>query len=321
MPLDDRIKRRLKLRDLEILAIVIQSGSMGKAAAALAITQSAVSKSIADLENTLGVHLVDRSQRGVEPTVYGRALNRCGLNLFDDLRQGLELIDFLADPTLGELRIGTTPALATYVMPAILEPLSRQHPRVVFHVSEADTIVLYRELHDRKVDLVVTRMLEHSADDVLEERVLFHDPLVVAAGAGNPWTKRRKISLSDLMQEPWTLSEGDTFIGSFVSQIFRANGLTLPHTTVFTSSIHLRNKLLAGGCFLTVVPRFVLTGPLKEQSLIALPIDLPATRRPVGVVTLRNRTISPVAELFIGRAREVATSITGPAKVRSRASQ
>jgi DNA-binding transcriptional LysR family regulator len=123
MPLDHRIKRRLKLRDLNILTTVIQSGSMGKAAVALAMTQSAVSKSIADLENTLGVHLVDRNRRGIEPTMYGRALNQCGLTLFDDLRQGLELIDFLADPTLGELRIGTTPALATYFLPAILEPV------------------------------------------------------------------------------------------------------------------------------------------------------------------------------------------------------
>src|SRR5262245_10709047 len=306
MPLDDRIKRRLKLRDLNILTTVIQSGSMGKAAAALAMTQSAVSKSIADLEHTLGVHLLDRSRRGTEPTMYGRALNQCGLTLFDDLRQGLELIDFLADPTLGELRIGTTPPLATYVIPAILEALSQQYPRVVFHVSEADTTVLYRELHDRKVDLVFTRMPERSADDVAEERVLFHDPLVVAAGAGNPWTKRRKVALSDLMHEPWTLSEGDSFIGSFVSQVFRASGLALPQTTVFTSSIHLRSKLLAGGRFLTVVPRFVLTGPLRDQTLRALRIDLPRTRRPVGGVTLRNRTLIPVAQLFIDRAREVA---------------
>lgn len=306
MPLDNRIKRRLKLRDLNILTAVIQTGSMGKAAAALAMTQSAVSKSIADLEHTLGVHLLDRSRRGIEPTMYGRALNQCGLTLFDDLRQGLELIDFLADPTMGELRVGTTPALATYVVPAILEPLSQQYPRVVFHVSEADTIVLYRELQDRKVDLLITRMSEPASNDLVDARVLFFDPLVVAAGTQNPWTKRRKVTLFDLMNEPWTLSASDTFIGGFVAKAFHASGLEVPRTTVFTSCIHLRNKLLAGGRFLTVVPRFVLNGPLKDQSLKALPIELPMTRRPVGIVTLKNRTISPLAQLFIDRAHEVA---------------
>ena len=143
--------------------------------------------------------------------------------------------------------MGTTPALATYLIPAILQPLSQRYPRVVFHVSEADTTVLYRELCDRRVDLLITRMPEREASlRVVEERVLFHDPLVVAAGVGNAWTKRRKVALSDLMHEPWTLSEGDSFIGSFVGQAFRTSGLALPQTTVFTSSIHLRSKLLDG---------------------------------------------------------------------------
>src|SRR5258708_2747892 len=110
------------------------------------MTQSAVSKSVADLEHVLGVRLLDRSRRGVEPTMYGRALDRCGLSIFDDLRQGLRVIEFLADPTAGELRIGTTPALAAAVIPAIIEQLSRQYPRIVFHVTEADTVILYREL-------------------------------------------------------------------------------------------------------------------------------------------------------------------------------
>jgi DNA-binding transcriptional LysR family regulator len=235
MPLDHRIKRRLKLRDLNILTTVIQSGSMGKAAVALAMTQSAVSKSIADLENTLGVHLVDRNRRGIEPTMYGRSLNQCGLTLFDDLRQGLELIDFLADPTLGELRIGTTPALATYFLPAILEPLLKQYPRVVFHVSEADTIVLYRELHDRRVDLIITRMPERSGDDDAEERVLFHDPLVVAAGARNAWTKCRKVALSDLMHEPV-----DAVGGRQLHRQFRRPGLPSERTHRSThNGVHL----------------------------------------------------------------------------------
>jgi len=103
MPWDDRIKRRLKLRDLDIVMVVMQAGSMGKAAERLHMTQSAVSKSVADLEHVLGVRLLDRSRRGVEPTMYGRALDRCGLSIFDDLRQGLRVIEFLADPTAGEL--------------------------------------------------------------------------------------------------------------------------------------------------------------------------------------------------------------------------
>jgi DNA-binding transcriptional LysR family regulator len=316
MPWDDRTRRRLKLRDLDILMAVVQAGSMGKAAERLNMSQSAVSKSIADLEHTLGVHLLDRSRRGIEPTMYGRALDRCGVTIFDDLRQGLKLIEFLSDPTVGELRIGTTPALAAAVMPAIIEQLSRQYPCIAFHVAEGDTTVLFRELHERKMDLLVTRLPASVDDEYFEAQVLFLDALVVAAGAQNPWTRRRKVRLAELVNEPWALSPADGYIGSLVVEAFRASGLDLPPATVFTTSIHLRNNLLAGGRFMTLMPHFALQSLAKNKSLKALPIQLPTTRRPVGVVTLRNRTISPVAQLFIDCAREVAKSIAVPAQTR-----
>jgi DNA-binding transcriptional LysR family regulator len=82
----EQISRRLKLRQLEVLIAVGQLGNMAKAAEQLAISQPVVSKTIADLENTLGVRLFDRNQRGVEPTLYGRALVKRSVAVFNDLR-------------------------------------------------------------------------------------------------------------------------------------------------------------------------------------------------------------------------------------------
>src|SRR3979490_3383899 len=103
---NDRIRRRLKLRDMDILLAVIQTGSMGKAASVLNMSQPAVSKAIASLEHTLGVRLLDRSWQGVEPTSYGRALIKRGVAMFDELRQGVQDIASLTDPTAGEIRMG-----------------------------------------------------------------------------------------------------------------------------------------------------------------------------------------------------------------------
>src|SRR5918994_1163762 len=119
MEKSNRIERRLKLHDLRVLMSVVQAGSMSKAADHLGTAQPALSRSIAELEHALGVRLLDRSSRGVEPTAYGRALIKRGVAVFDELRQGLRDIEFLADPTAGELRIGTTEAIAT----AIVSPL------------------------------------------------------------------------------------------------------------------------------------------------------------------------------------------------------
>ena len=87
MQLSDRVGRRMKLQDLHVLMAVVQAGSMGKAAQRLNITQPAISRSIAELEQALGVKLLDRHRQGVEPTEFGRALLDCGVAVFDDLRQ------------------------------------------------------------------------------------------------------------------------------------------------------------------------------------------------------------------------------------------
>src|SRR5882762_10087933 len=108
MEWNERIGRRLKLRDLHILLAVVERGSMAKAANALAMSQPAVSKAIADMERELGIRLLDRTARGIAPTTYGRALAKRGLTIFDELRQGVQELEFLADPTVGELRIGSS---------------------------------------------------------------------------------------------------------------------------------------------------------------------------------------------------------------------
>src|SRR6516162_1181768 len=98
----DRIQRRVKMRDLHILVAVANAGSISRAAEHLAISHPVVSRTISNLEQTLGVRLFDRNPRGLEPTMYGRAFLDCGIAVFDDLRRGVQRIEFLADGASGE---------------------------------------------------------------------------------------------------------------------------------------------------------------------------------------------------------------------------
>jgi len=134
MQVSDRIGRRMKLHDLNVLMVVVQVGSMNKAAALLNTRQSAISRSIAELERAIGVQLLDRNSQGVEPTEYGRALLDGGAAMFDELRQAVKKIEFLADPTAGEVRIGCTFSLATSFVFAAVDRLSLRYPRTVLHV-------------------------------------------------------------------------------------------------------------------------------------------------------------------------------------------
>jgi DNA-binding transcriptional LysR family regulator len=202
----DRIGRRVKLRDLHILMAVAQWGSMVKAAKDLAISTPVVSKTIADLEHVLGVALVDRHPHGIEPTLYGRALIKRSIAVFDELRQSVHDIESLADPTTGDVRIGSTEPLAAGIVPAIIERLNRRHPRISFHVVQADFATSLRELRAREIDLMVGRPSGPIFEPDLDSQVLFSDRrLFVVAGMQNPLARRRKVALADVIHEPWCL--------------------------------------------------------------------------------------------------------------------
>jgi len=156
-----QIGRRLKLRDLHVFFTVAQCGSMAKAARQLRVSQPAISEIIADLEHALRVRLLDRQPQGVEPTMYGNAVLKRSIAVFDELKQSVRDIEFLSDPTTGELRIGCVESLSATIVPQILLQFSKQYPRVVVHVDglTAPAIDLLG-LRNRKYDCTLVRLIE-----------------------------------------------------------------------------------------------------------------------------------------------------------------
>ena len=302
----DRIGTRIKLRDLHVLIAVVQSGSMTKAAKQLAVSVPVVSKAISDLEHTLRVRILDRNAHGVELTPYGRALLDSGVAAFEELRQGVKNIAFLADPRAGEVRIGCTVSMATGFVSVVIERLSRKYPDIVVHLLTAESAATYRALEERKVDLAIVGVYTPLNEKHLNSEILFFEPFVVVAGAQSPWAKRRMLALADLINEPWTLPAPDSLFGSVVVEAFHAAGLDLPRASVITSSVPARSRLASSGKFLTALPRSMMWFHPKNANIKILPIDLPTTRRPIAVITAKNRSVSPVAQLFITSARETA---------------
>jgi DNA-binding transcriptional LysR family regulator len=310
MPWNNKIKRRLKLKDLDVFMAVAAVGGMGKAVERLNLSQPAISKAVADLERTLGVRLLDRSRQGVEPTPYGIALINRGTAVFDELRQCVGDIDFLADPTMGELRIGAVEGIASAFVAPLIQRLSRKHPRMTFSVEVAGTARLCSELSKRSIELAIARTTGALPEDQQGE-TLFSDSLVVVTAATNPLTRRRTIALADLLDEPWTLEPSDTFYGALAAKAFSGAGLTPPKAIVVTNSRNFQNALLETGRFLTIHPAFVLSSPRKHQILKALPIALPHTRTAVQIITPRYRSLSPLAQFFIGQMRAMTKSLAG----------
>jgi DNA-binding transcriptional LysR family regulator len=309
----DRIGRRIRLRDLHILLTVAKTGSMGRAAVDLAVSQPVVSKAISELEHALGFRLLDRTPQGVEPTRYGRAVVKWGVAAFDDLRQCVMELEFLADPTVGELKVGCSEPLAAGFVKAIVDRLSRQHPNVTFQVVSADPVSLHtRELRERNIELMVAPMpgLDPGEDTAVE--LLFEERHVVMVGRNSKWARRRDVRLADLMDEPWVLPPRDTPIDAYLAQGFRAAGLAPPRTRVATFSLPLHQELVASGRFVTALPGSVVRFG-HQLPLRVLPVEFPVPSRSIGALTLKNRMVSPLAEIFLDCARELAKSASSAA--------
>jgi len=306
-PPETRISRRLRFHDLQVFFAVVQCGSMAKAAAELGVTQPAVSEVIAGLEDAFGIRLFDRSPQGAEPTIYGRALLKRGIAAFDELKQGIRDIEFLSNPSKGEVRIGCSDAITGTVLAPVVQQLCRDYPDISITIEPVTSTLELPELHSRKMDFVVTRLSKPHADDpfgaALNVEVLFDDAVVIAAGANSRWGRRRKIAFADLLDAAWVGTSRQALTTTLVARAFQAKNLPVPKLRVMTYSVQLRAHLLATGDFLTALPRSMLRLNPEFGSVKQLSIKLPDPGFPVAIVTLKDRTLTPAVELFLDTLR------------------
>jgi DNA-binding transcriptional LysR family regulator len=305
------VGRRLKFRDLQVFFAVVQSGSMAKAATQLGLTQPAVSDIVAGLEQMFAVRLFDRNPRGVEPTIYGRALLKRGRAAFDELRQGIKDIDFLSDPKAGELKVGCPASVLGGTLSLAVESFCRQYPRVILHFDEVTSPGGdFPTLREREHDLILARIARPLVDEEdLDVEILFQDRLIVAADMRGEWARRRRIEPAELVDASWILTAPHTLVYLNVAEAFRERGLAMPKISLMALSGHLRMSLLSRGPFVTALPSSLLRFNAAKFALKVLPVDLQIHGYPVAILTLKNRVLSPLVGIFIEHVREVAESI------------
>lgn len=304
---------RLKLQHLRVAMAVARQGSMGRAARQLAVSQPVVSKTIADLEQLLGVRLFDRSPQGVEPTLYCTALLKRSVGIFDDVRTSIEEIRFLADPAAGDLRIGSTEPLLAGIVTATMERLWPTYPRIALRAVQADAATLLgRDLPERRIELAVVPMMGVPPRDDLDATILYRDSWHVVAGVASPWARRRKIELAELSDAFWCATPLETSIGSLLGEAFRAKGLAPPRLAVSSvlSPAVVARFLERDRCVAVIADSLLNFFYAGRLAIRRLPVVLEAPPFAVAIVTLKGRMLSPVARLFVDQARELGDRLT-----------
>ena len=308
---DKAIGRRVRWQSLHVFRAVAQLGSLSQAARHFGCTQPAISGTIAELENALGVKLLDRSTRGVQPNIYGRTLLRRCEAAFDELKQGLNDIENMAGSAQGDLRIGCTEAVASAILQPIIERFSQKYPDVVLRLHYADSLMpQLTQLRDRNIDVSLARWrkLPVAVGD-FDAEMLFNDEVVVAASKRSRWAQRSRIEVGELAHESWILTPPDSWNYLIIEQAFRNHGLPMPKPFLMTYSVPLRVNLVASGAHIAAIPASVLRFNPGHFGVSVLPIDLPPQNWPVAIVTLKNRVLSAAAQLFCEHVRTVTKAL------------
>jgi DNA-binding transcriptional LysR family regulator len=291
-----------------MIEVIANRGSMARAAEDLGLSQPAISKAIADLERDLGVTVFDRSARGVHLTESGQVLLRRGRVILDELRQGLDEIGNIADPTTGFVRVGVSLAQSLFIS-AVIERTCRRYPKIKFSVVMADPLRLIRALRDRELDVVICRAQMAEREPDLKAEILFRDRIEVVVSPTHPLARRRKLALSDLMGERWALAAPNTYLGELVRSAFRAQSLPMPQAVVTTSSMQLRLELMETGGFVTLASRSMVIHASRRARIKALPVAFGDDAGPMAAITLKKRQLTKVSGFVLEEAGLVAKSI------------
>jgi DNA-binding transcriptional LysR family regulator len=285
---------RISIRQLQTFALVYELGSLVKAASRLAVTQPAVTKRLRELEADIGVELLRRVGRGVEPTAYGDALFGHATAVLSELRAAANDLNAIYDGDGGSIVIGVSPVAATLVARAIIQ-LKQKRPKINVRIETGSYEALHALLETGAIDMAVARFADGRHEKRMVRDALADEPLCLIVRPGRPALDLPSASLSDLMDFQWILPTADEVVRSEMDRVFRDAGLSLPESLVETTSISATREMIARGDAITISPRLIYLDDFEQNTFSVIPIDLPIRLNPIGITCRRLPALAPPA--------------------------
>jgi LysR family pca operon transcriptional activator len=290
---------RLKLRHLQCLVVVAQERNLVRAAKGLALTQPAVSKTIAELEDIVGRRLLLRRRRGVELTPAADVLVRHAVVALRGLREGLG--EALDQPEFDQVRVavGALPNMAANLLPAAIAALHASTPALRVRVASGTNAQLMTQLRQGEIDLVLGRLAQASAMADLHFEQLYSEPLLLVVRPGHPLAARRRPALDALAAYPLVVPVSGTLIRHTADAFFVAQGMAMPRCFVEATDTSFAFGLLQCADAVWFAPQGAVEGFVARGELRRLAIDTASTEGPVGLTVRRGSEPTEGARLLI----------------------
>ena len=302
------IRVRLKPRQLLLLVSIDELGNIHKAADELGMTQPAASKLLKELESALEVTLFDRLPRGMRPTWYGEIMIRHAKMTLANLGIAYEEITALKSGLSGQVAVGCIMPAGTALLPLTIARLKSHYPLLQIRVEVDSSDALLAQLADSKLDVVVARLFEHHDKSAFNFEPLAEEPMCVVARRGHPLTRKRKLQLRDLTGLSWILPTGNVVRHRF-EMLFRGLGLDPPQNIVITPALLVTTSLLQHADMVAMLPNEVAQHYREYGMVERVPFDFPLKMDAYGIITRRNRLLSPAAQTMLKAIRATASDI------------
>ncbi len=282
----------MDLASLNAFIAIAETGSFSLAGERLHLTQPAISKRIAGLEQQLKVRLFDRLGREINLTEAGRALLPRAyqiLGVLDDTRRALSN---LSGEVTGRLTLATSHHIGLHRLPPLLRAFTRAHPQVALDIQFLDSEVAYEEVLHGRAELAVITLAPETREPVRATGV-WDDPLDFVAAPEHPLACIGPISLADVARHPAVFPGGNTFTHHIVRRLFEAEGLT-PNIGMSTNYLETIKMMVSIGLAWSVLPRTML-----DDQVARLPLAGIQLHRRLGYILHSERTLSNAARAFM----------------------
>ncbi len=295
----------MKLSQLRKLVAVAEAGSVRQASRNLHVSQSAVTKSIKQLEEHLGVELFHRKSHGVVPTVAGDAMVARAKKIESELRQARNDIEAVQGTNSGEIRVSASPTVAIGLLPKAILSFRKMRPNVIFQIEEGLYPGVLPGVRMGEIDLAICLVPERPSDDELNYELLVRDRLTPAVRSGHPLTERSNLSFSDLLSYDWVIYRRNKTRRDIFEQTFISHDLEPPKRTTRCTSFACALSLVERSDYVTLVPEKIFAG--KSMLGNITPLRMESTMPPwnVMVITRSEHMLSPLCLAFLKELRNI----------------
>ncbi len=308
------LDQRLHMRQLRLIRALSENGSLSAAARALHVTQPALTKSLHELERTVGEPLFERSAKGVRPTSFGWALVRFADRTLADLDRLDDELSRLAAPGEGLVVLGALPVSAAGLMPRVVRALRRDHPALELRMVVERTTSMLPKLESGELDLVLGQLYTLDMPDSMVREVLYDEPISVIARAGHPLFQKPKLTVADLEEWDLVLPTFGQRLGRDIEHLVAALGLSASRRLLRSNSHLFIREVLHETDMVGIGPWMLMASDLMRGSLRVAPMMIDAPPRPAGLILNPQRRLSPSAEVLVDAIRRGAAELVEASK-------